>query len=70
MLVNKNLKKYNAVDISFLWIKSVRTVIIRQKKTVKLYMFSDTLSGNNFHGKYVLHCSGIDPFVTLMGNLT
>ena len=38
---------------------------LQQRRKVKLYMCSDTLS---IVGKYVLHCNDIDPFVMLMGN--
>ena len=37
------------------------------EKKVKFDMCSDTLMAGIF-GKYVYHCSGIDPFFTLMGN--
>ena len=40
---------------------------LNQRREIKLYMYCYTLNGNNF-GKILLHCNGIDPFVTLMGS--
>ena len=58
VLVNKKSEEQTAVNI-----KIFRNLHQRWK-VITLYVCSDTLNGKNDLGKYMLHCSGIDPFVT------
>ena len=63
MLVNEKSRKKNAVSISFMGRKSVKTFISGGKLnfTCILIFYMARL-----FRKYVLHCNGIYPFVTLM----
>ena len=65
VLVSEKSKSENALDVSSMRYKICQN--LHQRRKVKNYMCSDTLNGKNC-GKYVLHCNGIDPFVTSMSS--